>query len=118
MATIINTCSSMPPDERFSVLENSEALEKAYAKVAQKGSSQAPNAEDEVYFHYLCFVKSQSNGRLYELDGDRRGPTDRGAVLGPGEDVLAPGGVEVIRDYMAREGGNANFSLMALVCRE
>jgi ubiquitin carboxyl-terminal hydrolase L3 len=69
----------------------------------------------EVDFHYICFVKSPNDGRLYELDGDRSGPVDRGLVLGPGEDVLAPGAVDVIRGYMEREHGNANFSLMALV---
>lgn len=84
-----------------------------------QGTSRVPdNAEDEVDFHYVCFAKSQSNGRLYELDGDRRGPVDRGLVLGPEEDVLAPGGLNVIREYMEHERGNMNFSLMALVRRE
>jgi len=119
IANIIKTCSSLPPDTRFSVLENSTELEDAYAKVARQGSSRVPDhAEDEVDFHYICFVKSQNDGRLYELDGDRRGPLDRGLVLEPGEDVLAPGGVNVIRGYMERERGNTNFSLMALVRRE
>lgn len=35
MGTIVQACSSLPPDERFSVLENSAELEDAYAKVAQ-----------------------------------------------------------------------------------
>ncbi len=109
----------MPPDERFSVLEDSAELEEAYAKVALQGTSRVPDsAEEEVYFHYVCFVKSHINGRLVELDGDRKGPVEIGSVLGPDEDVLAPGGVSVIREYMERERGNANFSLMALVCRE
>jgi ubiquitin carboxyl-terminal hydrolase L3 len=116
MATIIKACSSLSPDERFSVLENSAELEDAYATVAQQGTSRVPdNAEDEVDFHYVCFVKSPMNGRSYELDGDRRGPIDRGLVLGPGEDVLAPGGVDVIRGYMERERGNLGFNLIALM---
>lgn len=90
-----------------------------YAAVATQGTSRVPdNAEDEVDFHYVCFVKSRSNGRLYELDGDRKGPIDRGLVLGPDEDVLAPGGLNVIREYMERERGNTNFNLMALVRRD
>lgn len=116
MATIVQACSSLPPDERFSILENSAELEDAYAKVAQQGTSRVPdNAEDEVDFHYVCFVKSRKNGRLYELDGDRRGLIDRGLVLGPGEDVLSLGGSNAIRGYMERERGNMNFSLIALV---
>lgn len=109
----------MPPEERSSVLESSAELEDVYAAVATQGTSRVPdNAEDEVDFHYVCFVKSRSNGRLYELDGDRKGPIDRGLVLGPDEDVLAPGGLNVIREYMERERGNTNFNLMALVRRD
>ena len=109
----------MLPDERFSVLEDSAELEEAYARVALQGTSRVPDsAEEEVDFHYVCFVKSHTNGRLFELDGDRKGPIDRGLVLGPDEDVLAPGGVSVVREYMERERGNTNFSLMALVCHE
>ncbi len=118
MAALIEACSSLPPNQRCSVLENSAELEDAYATVARKGSSQVPDsAEDEVDFHYVCLVRSRGNGRLYELDGDRPGPVDRGPVVGPGEDLLAPGAgaVDVVRAYIEHEGGNANFSLMALV---
>lgn len=119
MAALIEACSSLPPDQRSSILENSAELEDAYAAVAHQGSSRVPDsAEDEVDFHYVCLVRSRGNGRLYELDGDRRGPVDRGLVVGSGEeDLLAPGAgaVDVVRAYMEHEGGNANFSLMALV---
>jgi len=83
--------------------------------VATQGTSRVPdNAEDEVDFHYVCFVKSQKSGRLYELDGDRRGPIDRGPVR-PGDDIP---GLDIIRQYIEREEGNTNFSLMALVYNE
>jgi ubiquitin carboxyl-terminal hydrolase L3 len=109
----------LPPDERFSVLEASAELEDAYAKVALQGTSRVlDNAEDEVDFHYVCFVKSHKSGRLYELGGDRRGPVDRGLVLGPKEDVLSPRGSIVIQGYRENERGNMNFSLMAIVRRE
>ena len=52
---------------------------------------------------------------MYELDGDRKGPIDRGLVLKAEEDVLRPGGLDVIRQYIEREGSNPSFSLMALV---
>lgn len=66
----------------------------------------------------MCFVRSHQNGRLYELDGDRAGPIDRGDVIQPGEDLLAPGGLSVVREYIEREKGSPFFSLMALVRRE
>ncbi|KAK1767900.1 peptidase C12, ubiquitin carboxyl-terminal hydrolase 1 [Phialemonium atrogriseum] len=114
---LLETCSSLPPQERSLVLENSAELESVYEEVATQGISSIPdNAEDEVDFHYVCFVKSHKSGRLYELDGDRKGPIDRGVVVQPEEDVLAPGGLNAIREYIECEPGNTNFSLMALVC--
>lgn len=115
LADILESCSSLMPIERASVLENSEAIETAYREVALQGDSEVPeNAEDEVDYHYVCFVKSQKNQHLYELDGDRKGPIDRG-VLEANEDVMAENGLNVIREYIQREnGGNPNFSLLVL----
>ena len=36
---------------------------------------------EEVDFRFVCFVKSNKNSRIYELDGDRKCPTDKGIVL-------------------------------------
>lgn len=95
-------------------MENSQQLEDIYADVAKQGTSHAPSAEEEVDLHYVCFVKSR-NGHLYELDGDRKGPIDRGQVLGPEDDVLADGGLNVIREYIRHGQGDIRFELMALV---
>lgn len=85
--------------------------------VALQGDSAVPdNAEDEVDFHFVCFVKSPKTGHVYELDGDRKGPVDRGLLLGPDEDMLAEGGLKIIKEYIQRED-NFNFGLMALVQR-
>ena len=73
------------------------------------------NAEDEVDFHYVCFVKSSKTGHLYELDGDRKGPVDHG-ILGAAEDILSGGALSIIQKFIGRENGqNVNFSLLALV---
>ena len=70
-------------------MEESKELEEAYAGVAKKGDTEAPeNAEDEVDYHYICFVKSHKNGRLYQLDGDRKRPIELG-MLELTEDVLS-----------------------------
>lgn len=83
--------------------------------VALEGDSAVPiNAEDEVDFHFVCFVKSPKTGHVYELDGDRKGPVDRGLLLGPDEDMLAEGGLRIVKEFIQRED-NFNFSLMALV---
>jgi ubiquitin carboxyl-terminal hydrolase L3 len=72
------------------------------------------NPENEVDFHYVCFVKSHKDGHLYEMDGDRKGPVDRG-LLGSDEDVLDEHSLSVIREFIQREdGGDMNFSLLVL----
>lgn len=83
--------------------------------VALESDSAVPiNAEDEVDFHFVWFVKSPKTGHVYELDGDRKGPVDRGFLLGPDEDMLAEGGLRIVKEFIQRED-NFNFSLMALV---
>lgn len=113
MDQLLKGCLSARPKERAMVLENSQELEHAYAEVAQKGETAPPaNAEDEVDFHYIAFVKSHVNSHLYQLDGDRKRPIKL-AGLQEGEDVLAEKCLEVIRSMMIED--NVNFSLMALV---
>jgi ubiquitin carboxyl-terminal hydrolase L3 len=99
-------------------LEADLELVQAYAAVAQKGSSEPPeNAEDEVDYHYICFVKSGDDDHLYQLDGDRKQPLDLGPMP-TGDDVLSDKCLDVIRRMIASEEGNLNCSLMALVPSE
>lgn len=76
----------------------------------------APPADEKVDLHYLCFVKA-ADGHLYELDGSRKGPLDRGP-LGPDEDVLSETALALsVRPIMKREeesGGDLRFSMVAL----
>ena len=100
----------MPPNERPAILEASQELERVYKLVAHQGSSAAPeDPEDEVYYHYICLVRSHKSGKLYELDGDKSGPIDRGNCS---EDWT---GKSVVQEYIERGEGNLNFNLMALV---
>lgn len=102
-------------DELARALEDSEELEKAYAAAATKGDTDAPvNAEDEVDYHYVAFVRSSKSGHLYQLDGDRKRPIDLG-TLEADEDVLGSKCLDIIRNMVALENNNVNFSLMALV---
>ncbi len=105
-------------EERALLLEDDSALESAYTSVALQGDTEAPtNPEDEVDFHYVCFVKSHKNSRLYEMDGDRKGPIDRG-VLPPGEDILGKRGLELVKAYVCQEPESVNFSLLVLAPTE
>lgn len=116
MARILSSCTPLAPDARAKIIEDSEEIASTYRTAALQGDSEVPeNAEDEVDFHYVCFVKSAKTGHLYELDGERKGPVDHGALEGGG-DVLSEGALEIIRRFIGREqGANVNFSLLALV---
>lgn len=118
LSKLLEDSLSLQPDERAKILEDSEEIESAYATVARQGDSEVPeNPEDEVEFHYVCFVRSSKSGHIYELDGDRKGPIDRGKFESA-EDMLSEGCLDLVRDFITKEKGNLNFSLMALVSNE
>ncbi|EON67283.1 hypothetical protein W97_06536 [Coniosporium apollinis CBS 100218] len=115
LARLLAASLLLEPNQRAKVLEESGELEAAYKAVALQGDSDVPtDPEAEVDFHYVCFVKSDANGHIYELDGDRKGPVDRGPIE-PNEDLLSARGLEIVKQFIRREEGrNLNFSLMAL----
>lgn len=81
-----------------------------------RGDSTVPeDAQEEVDYHYVCFVKYR-HSHILELDGDRKGPIDKGVLLKHDDDMLSESSMDVVREYIQREkGGNIGFSLMALV---
>jgi ubiquitin carboxyl-terminal hydrolase L3 len=103
----------MTAEQLSTALEDSPELETHYTKAAMQGDSSVPeSAEDEVDFHYITFVK-KSDGAVYELDGDRTGPVERGQ--GKASEDVWDGGLDAVKEYINREGENVSFSLMALV---
>ncbi|KAF3354356.1 hypothetical protein VdG1_07821 [Verticillium dahliae VDG1] len=113
--TLFSITAPMNPAQAAMVLETSKELEAAYDSVAKQGSTVAPPAEDEVNHHYICFVKSPDTGHLFELDGDRKGPVDRGVIDEDQRVDLGPKSLELVREYIKMGEGDVNFSLMALV---
>ncbi|OWP03337.1 hypothetical protein B2J93_7355 [Marssonina coronariae] len=114
---LVNDATSLGPNERADLLYNSQALENAHQSAARQGQSSAPDAEDNVDLHYVCFVKDEKH-HLWEMDGRRKGPLDRG-VLGEEEDVLCEKALDLgVRRFLKREaevgGGELRFSLISL----
>jgi ubiquitin carboxyl-terminal hydrolase L3 len=105
----------LAPTERADLLYNSQALEHAHQSAAMGGQSSAPAAEDNVDLHYVCFVKDPKTNHLWELDGRRTGPLDRG-MLAPEDDVLSEKALDLsVRAFLKREvGGEMRFSLVTL----
>lgn len=114
---LIKRAVPLKPRERAELLEETESLETAHQEAASTGDTAAPAAEDNVDLHYVCFVKSE-NGHLWEMDGRRKGPLDRGE-LAADEDVLSDAALQKgVRAFLKREaeagGGELRFSLIVL----
>ena len=91
------------PEERRSLLETSKALDDAYIEVALQGQTKV--ADDwawEPEWHYVAFVGKY--GRVWELNGARSGPVDRGKR----------GVVEIVRGYV-KDQGEERSCLLALL---
>lgn len=117
LAKLLNDAIPLKPVERADLLYESEALESAHRAAATGGDTAAPAAEDNVDLHYVCFVKSKNN-HLWEMDGRRKGPLDRGQ-LDPDEDVLSEKALNLgVRSFLKREAaggqGDLRFSLITL----
>lgn len=76
--------------ERAQMLYDSEVFEAAHKSVADLGDTAAPSPKDGHHMghHFVSFVKAD-DGHLWELEGSRKGPIDRGE-LAEDEDVLSP----------------------------
>lgn len=105
-------------EERAKMLYDDQDFEDAHQSVAELGDTVPPDAQggDRLGQHFVAFVKE--GGRLWELEGSRKGPLNRGA-LGEDEDVLSPRGMElglgrVIELETKSGGGDLRFSCIAL----
>lgn len=103
----------LTPNERSSLLEKTPALANAHKEAASGGDTAAPNAEDDVDLHYVCFVKDNQN-HLWELDGRRKGPIRLGQ-LDNDEDALSAKALSLgALKFLEREGEDLRFSAVAL----
>jgi ubiquitin carboxyl-terminal hydrolase L3 len=104
--------------ERAKVLDYSDEFEKAHQDAAKLGDTAAPTTpgEDHSGQHFVAFVKAK-DGHLWELEGGRKGPLDRG-VLEYGEDLLSPAALEKglgkLMKIESEKGGDLRFSAIAL----
>jgi ubiquitin carboxyl-terminal hydrolase L3 len=116
LGKLIKDAIPLDPTARADLLYNSSDLESAHQSSAQQGDTAAPGAEDDIDLHYVCFVKNNETNHLWELDGRRKGPLDRGE-LGPEDDVLSELALDLgPRKFMEREkeAGEMRFSLVTL----
>lgn len=83
-----NAALPLAKDERAQMLYDSSAFEEAHKSVAGQGDTpEPPIGGSEHKGHFVAYVKA--NGHLWELEGCRNGPLDRGE-LAKDEDLLSP----------------------------
>ncbi|EEH49313.2 uncharacterized protein PADG_05392 [Paracoccidioides brasiliensis Pb18] len=113
---LLRDAEPLKPGPRADLLYASKALENAHADAAKKGDTSAPDANTKTDLHFVCFVKG-SDGHLWELDGRRKGPLDRGE-LDEDEDVLSENALKLgAWQFLKREieaEGDLRFSLVSL----
>ncbi|KAE9963344.1 hypothetical protein BLS_009378 [Venturia inaequalis] len=112
---LVEMATPLKPKERAQLLYDSDILEKAHKEAAQTGDSRAPTIDEPVLYGFTAFVKGK-DGHLWELDGQRKGPVDRG-VLEEGEDVLSEKAMQMgpLRIINREKASEQRFSCLALV---
>jgi ubiquitin carboxyl-terminal hydrolase L3 len=100
-------------EERAQKLYENAEFEKAHHEVASGGETKAPDAEADIDLHFVAFVKGE-DGHLYELEGNRKGPLNRGHI--GTDDVLSEKalklGIRRIIDMCGQE--DCRYSITAL----
>lgn len=101
------------------MLYDCEPFERAHKSVEQAGDSHAHPAIERDGGHFVSFVKC--NGKLWELEGSRKGPLERGS-LADDEDVLSPRALElgikrIMRMNVDSGEDDVHFSCIALAPR-
>ncbi|KAM7207688.1 putative ubiquitin carboxyl-terminal hydrolase [Naviculisporaceae sp. PSN 640] len=116
LAVIRSAAIPLDVTRRAEMLYNSEPFERAHRSVEEDGQSYSDSKAERDGGHFVSFVKH--GGKLWELEGSRMGPLDRGD-LNDDEDVLSPRALEMglkrIIKLNADEGGESLlFSCIAL----
>lgn len=115
---LLDETANLTSQARSEYIYQSQDLEDAHREAAQQGDSKAPRAEEYQDGHgYVAFVKGK-DGRLWELEGRRKGAVCRGA-MDQKEDLLSEKALELgPRSYVEREAaagtGESRFSCIAL----
>lgn len=98
-------------------MDESGELELFYASAANDGYTAPPSdPEADVEWHYTCFAPSLTLCKLYEFDGDRRGPLERTHLADDLSDFDSKA-IGLIRQCFENETGQKahQFNVMALV---
>lgn len=101
---------TMDFQKRGEALVNAKIIEQAHHSIATEGQTDAPSADDNVEYHFICFV--QRDGALYELDGAKKYPINHGASS---EETFLSDAAKVIKaNFFDKADGDMHFSVITL----
>ena len=108
----VEATRDLSPEERAVRLEDDDDICGAHDAAAREGQTRAPDREDQVDYHFVCFVSV--DGGLYELDGRKSGPILKGKC---GPDTFLNDAAAACKEYMTRDPENINFTIVALTAK-
>lgn len=99
----------MTSKERASFLEVDEKIEEVHQETAKDPNSVQIEGSEKTNIHFICYV--HKDGHLYELDGRRKYPLNRGKSS---QDTLLKDAIKIIQNYMNMNPEDMNFSVTCL----
>lgn len=101
LAVLLKEALPLDVAERAAYLQTSKSLAKAHTSSASTGQTAAPSAEDKCELHFVSFVRDPTSHHLFELDGRRHGPVDRGVKIPKQEDLLKAATQWIAENYVS-----------------
>ena len=116
LANFLEKAVPLGMDDRASLLNETDSLHEASEAVAHKGDTRALRPDEDSIHHFVALVKGR-DGNLWELEGARKGPLNRGP-LGENEDAFSERaldlGIRRLIDIQRKAGDDLPFSCIAL----
>ncbi|KAF2115795.1 ubiquitin carboxyl-terminal hydrolase isozyme L4 [Lophiotrema nucula] len=116
LADFLEKANPLGMDERAKLLSESDSMYEDSEAVAYKGDTHPLNPGEGSIHHFVALVKGR-DGNLWELEGDRKGPLNRGS-LADDEDAFSERALELgikrLIEIQRKSGVDLPFSCIAL----
>jgi ubiquitin carboxyl-terminal hydrolase L3 len=100
---------ALTPEERGKLLEEDDEIEHIHEEAAQEGQTEAPEAHDDVNYHFIAFVNI--DGQVTELDGRKRAPVPHGPTT---DDTFLEDACAVVQRVFMSDTDDLHFFSMSL----
>ena len=116
LANFVEKATPLGMDDRAKLLNDADAVHEASEAASALGDSRVLGVEEDSIHHFVALVKGR-DGNLWELEGARKGPLNRGP-LGEDDDAFSERALELgikrLIEIQRKAGGDLPFSCIAL----